>query len=105
MWPKKCKGKIFAGVDVIVCVLLFLQRILKMKGNRPQEAPSRSDNPTVQRFPPRSRGIIQIIHRFRTKHHDLGIWLLHDDYGNISDAIEAQYRPDPNRITEAIFQK
>ena len=49
--------------------------------------------------------MIQIIQRFRTKHHDLGIHLLHEDYGNITDAIEAQYRPDPNRITEAILQK
>ena len=30
---EKIQGKIFAGVDIIVCVLLFLQRFLKMKGN------------------------------------------------------------------------
>ena len=28
---EKMQGKLFAGVDVIVCVLLFLQRFLKMK--------------------------------------------------------------------------
>ena len=86
----------------------ILAEIFENEGKPPQEASSRSEKPTVpllQRFPTRSGGIIQIIQRIGTKHHDLGIHLLNDDYGDITDAIEAQYRPDPNRITEAILQK
>ena len=62
--------------------------------------------PLLQRFPTKSGGVIKIIDRIGTKHHDLGIRLLNDDYGTITDITEAQYKHDPpNRATEGILQK
>ena len=39
------------------------------------------------------------------KSHSLGIRLLKDDTGAITSNIEAQYRPDQTRISEAILQR
>jgi hypothetical protein len=67
--------------------------------------PKRSDTPTLpllQRFP---KLCINIVERIATKHCQLGISILKDDTGAANDAIEAQYRPDQNRITKAILQK
>ena len=67
--------------------------------------PKRSDTPTLpllQRFP---KLCINIVERIATKHCQLGISILKDDTGAVNDAIEAQYRPDQNRITKAILQK
>ena len=67
--------------------------------------PHHSDRPTFplfQRLPTRS-GDIKIIERI-TKIHDLGINLLSDNDGAITGSIEAEHRPDQNRITKAILQ-
>ena len=62
--------------------------------------------PLLQRFPTKSGDAIKIIDRIGTRHHDLGICLLNDDYGAITASIEAQYKHDPpSRTTEAILQK
>ena len=62
--------------------------------------------PLLQRFPTKSEDVIKIIERIGTKHHDLGIRLLNDEHGTITDITEAQYKHDPpNRATEAILQK
>ena len=62
--------------------------------------------PRLQRFPNLSGDdCIKIIARIGIKHRELGISILKDDNGALNDAIEARYRPDHNRITEAILQK
>ena len=62
--------------------------------------------PLLQRFPAQSEGVIKIIEGIGTRHHDLGIRLLNDEHGTITDVIEAQYKHDPpTRTTEAILQK
>ena len=61
---------------------------------------------------------LQLLHHFRThscainiieiigrNYRKLGICLLCDDSGEKTDNLEAQHRPDQNRITEAILQK
>ena len=75
-------------------------------GQLPQPTPqSKPTIPLLKRLTTQSGGIIPIIERIGVKSHDLGICLLKDDTGTITDAIEAQHRPDQNRITEAILQK
>ena len=69
---------------------------------------SYSDRPTLrllQRFPTRTGAVLNIVQRIGTKNHDLGIHLLNDDTGSITDSIEAQYGPDQTRTTEAILKK
>ena len=62
--------------------------------------------PLLQRFPTQSDGVIKIIERIGTKHHELGIRLLDDKDGMITAKIEAQYKHDPpSRTTEAILQE
>ena len=66
-----------------------------------------SDRPTLpllQWFPTTS-GSINVIERIGTAHRRLAIKLLNDEYGSLSDAIEAQHRSFPNRITETILLK
>ena len=48
---------------------------------------------------------IKIIERIAVKNHSLGILLLNDDSGAVTRNIEAQYRPDQDKITEAILQR
>ena len=67
-----------------------------------------SDRPTLRqlkRLPNQVGAVLNIIQRIGTRNHDLGIHLLEDDTGAITDAIEAQYGPDQTRITEAILRK
>ena len=62
--------------------------------------------PLLQRFPTQSGGVIKIIERIGTRHHDLGILLLNDEDGIITANINNQYKHDPpSRTTEAILQK
>ena len=61
--------------------------------------------PLLQRFPTRSGGSIKIIQEIGINYHNLGIRLLNDGTCAVTNAIEAQYRPDVNRITETILQK
>ena len=69
---------------------------------------SLSDPPTLpllQTFPKRSGGVIKIIEKVTGKNHDVGIRLLNDSNGSITNNIEREHRPDQTRITEAIFQR
>ena len=69
---------------------------------------SLSDPPTLpllQTFPKRSGGVINIIEKVTGKNRDLGIHLLNDDDGAITDNIEREHSPNQTRITEAIFQR
>ena len=61
--------------------------------------------PLLQRFPTPSGRLFNIFERIGTRNHDLGIRLLNDATGAITDSIEARHRPDQNRITEAVLQK
>ena len=70
--------------------------------------PSIRDRPTLpllQLFPTQSGGVVNILERIAVKSHSLGIRLLKDDTGAITSNIEAQYRPDQTRISEAILQR
>ena len=70
--------------------------------------PSITDRPTLplfQQFPTQSGGVVNILERIAVKCHNLGICLLKDDTGAITSNIEAQYRPDQTRISEAILQR
>ena len=71
----------------------------------PQPTPEKPTILLLKRFPTQSGGIIPIIERIGVKSHDLGICLLKDDHGAITDSIEARHKPDQNRITEAVLQK
>ena len=73
-----------------------------------QDIPSPHDKPTLRlllRFPKKTEGAIRIIQRIGTKIHDLGICLLNDVNGTITDNIQAQHNPDPISIKRVIFQK
>ena len=70
--------------------------------------PHFSDRPTLpqlQIFRLQSGDSLNIIQLIGTKSHGLGIRLLNDNTGAITNSIEAEYRPDQTRITEAILQK
>ena len=69
----------------------------------PQPPDPKPSIPLLKRLLTQSGGIIPIIERIGVRSHDLGICLLKDDTGAITDTIEAQHRHDQNRITEAIF--
>ena len=59
----------------------------------------------LQTFPTRLRGDINIFQEIGIKYHDLGINLLKDDYGKITESFEDQYKHDSlARKTEAILQ-
>ena len=69
---------------------------------------SLSDPPTLpllQTFPKRSGGVIKITEEVTGKNRVLGIRLLNDDNGAITDNIEHKHSPNSTRITEAIFQR
>ena len=61
--------------------------------------------PLLQRFLTSSGRLFKTIERIGTRNHDLGIRLLNDATGAITGAIEANYRDNQNRITEAILQR
>ena len=85
--------------------LLHGQRANQTQPNELQ--PNRSATPTLpllQRLQT-SGGVINVIERIAAKHHQLGIRLLKDNICSITNNIEAQYGPDPVRITEAILQR
>ena len=59
----------------------------------------------LQTFPTHLRGDINIFQEIGIKYHDLGINLLKDDYGKITESFEDQYKHDSlARKTEAILQ-
>ena len=71
-------------------------------------SPSTTDRPILplfQQFPTQSGGNINILERIAVKCHNLGIRLLKDNTGALTSNIEAQYRPDRTRISEAILQR
>ena len=73
-----------------------------------QDSLSPQDKPTLpllQRFLTKSGGVIKIIQEIGTKKHDLGIHLLNDVKGTVTDNIEAQHNPYQTSIIRAIFQK
>ena len=59
----------------------------------------------LQRLPKRSGGSIKIIQEIGINYHNLGICLLNDGTCAVTNAIEAQYRSDVNRITETILHR
>ena len=75
-------------------------------GQLPQPTPqSKPTIPLLKRLHTQSGGIIPIIERIGVRSRDLGICLLKDDTGAITDTIEALHRPDQNRVTEAVLQR
>ena len=69
---------------------------------------TKSDTPTLPlllRFPTKSGDPINITERIGTAYRKLGIILLEDKHGSLTDNIEAAHRSDPVRITETILQK
>ena len=61
--------------------------------------------PLLHRLNTPSGTVINTIERIGTRSHDLSICLLIDKNGSITSNIEAQYKEDQKRITEAVLQR